>query len=288
MTSTVPPGLRCRPIAESDLADVVALLSRGFPDRTTAYWRRALDRLRTREAPPDYPRFGLMLEAGQACVGVLLQIYVRLAEAGPGALRCNVSSWYVEPAFRGYAPLLVSRALRHKEVTYLNVSPAAGTRPILEAQGYRRYSAGQVAALPALSLCLGAQVRPYRVGEAGFAPQTSALLDAHARMGLHVLVCHRAGRRCEAFAFLPRRIAGVRCAAQLVYCSEAESFVPCAGPLGRWLLRRGLPLVILDAQGPVAGLVGRFFKDRAPKYVRGGPAPRLNDLAYTEAVLFGA
>ncbi len=34
------------------------------------------------------------------------------------APRCNLSSWYVEPAFRAYAPLLVSQALRHKEVTY--------------------------------------------------------------------------------------------------------------------------------------------------------------------------
>jgi hypothetical protein len=46
--------------------------------------------------------------------------------------------------------------------------------------------------------------------------------------------------------------------------------------------------VLLDACGPAPGLVGRFFKDRAPKYFRGARPPRLNDLAYTEAVLFGA
>ena len=288
MTSTPSPLLRCRPIAEADLADVAALLTRGFPDRTLDYWRRALDRLRTREAPADYPRFGLMLEAGSACVGVLLQVYARLAQGdAPGALRCNVSSWYVEPAFRGYAPLLASRALRHKEVTYLNVSPAPHTRPILEAQGYRRYSAGQFAALPAVSWPRGGRVRAYQVGEAGFPPSAAAVLDAHARMGLQVLVGRRGAERA-AFAFLPRTIAGLRCAAQLVYCTEADSFARFAGPLGRRLLRCGLPLVILDARGPVAGLVGRFFKDRAPKYVRGGPAPCLNDLAYTEAVLFGA
>ena len=75
--------------------------------------------------------------------------------------------------------------------------------------------------------------------------------------------------------------------AQLAWCQDTSSFLSFAGPLGRWLLWRGLPLVVLDACGPTRGLVGRFFKDRAPKYFRGAQAPRLNDLAYTEAVMFG-
>ncbi len=283
------PSLRCRPIAEADLADVAALLAQGFPGRTRAYWRRALAVLRTREAPDGYPRYGLMLEAERDCVGVLLQIYAQTVEDGRPSVRCNVSSWYVAPAYRGYASLLTSRALRHKEVIYLNVSPAPHTWPILQAQGYRRYSDGQMAVIPTLSRAgPGAQVRRYRAGEGGFAPDLTALLDVHAAMGLTVLVC-ACGAERAAFAFLPRSIKGLgRWAAQLVWCADTDSFVRFAAPLGRWLLLRGFPLAILDAHGPVPGLVGRFFKDRAPKYVRGGPAPRLNDLAYTEAVLFGA
>ncbi len=274
---------------EADLSAVAALLSEGFPDRSRAYWDGALKVLCTREAPDAYPRFGLMLESGGACVGVLLQIFSRVAEDGRSFVRCNLSSWYVAPAFRGYASLLVARGLRHKEVTYLNVSPAEHTWPILEAQGYTRYSEGQFACLPALSTHgWGARVRPYELGEPGFEPQVQALLDAHARLGLLVLVCRRAGERAV-FAFLPRDVKGVgRRVAQLAYCNDAGAFARFAGPLGRWLAARGLPLVILDAPGPIRGLVGRFFKDRAPKYFRGGQAPRLNDLAYTEAVLFGA
>ena len=70
---------------------------------------------------------------------------------GTGSPRCNLSSWYVDPAFRTYAPMLVSQALRHKEVTYTNVSAAPHTWPIIEAQGFRRYSNGIFVALPALS-----------------------------------------------------------------------------------------------------------------------------------------
>ena len=46
---------------------------------------------------------------------------------------------------------LVSHALRHKEVTYLNVSAAPHTWPIIEAQGFSRYSEGIFVCLPALS-----------------------------------------------------------------------------------------------------------------------------------------
>ena len=88
-------------------------------------------------------------------------------------------------------------------------------------------------------------------------------------MGLLVLVCSQRSERAV-FAFLPREVKGVgRRVAQLAYCADTSSFTRFAGPIGRWLMTQGLPLVILDAQGPVPGLVGRFFKDRAPKYFRG-------------------
>ena len=130
--------------------------------------------------------------------------------------------------------------------------------------------------------------RDYVAGERGFAPETSALLDAHLGFGLIVLVCEAQGG-LQPFAFLPREVKGIgRRVAQLAWCEDSAAFVACAGPLGRALLARGYPVVILDGMGPAPGLVGRFFKDRAPKYYHGARAPRLNDLAYTEAALFGA
>jgi hypothetical protein len=43
---------------------------------------------------------------------------------------------------------------------------------------------------------------------------------------------------------------------------------------------------MLDANGPIAGLIGRY-SDGAPKYVKGPDHLRLGDLAYSERVLFG-
>ena len=63
--------------------------------------------------------------------GYRLQLRV---EDGEAFLRCNVSSWYVEEQFRNYATLLTTMAQKNKHVTYVNISPAANTWPIIEAQ----------------------------------------------------------------------------------------------------------------------------------------------------------
>ena len=38
-----------------------------------------------------------------------------------------------------------------RDVTYINISPAPPTWPVVEAQGFRRFSEGQFFAVPALS-----------------------------------------------------------------------------------------------------------------------------------------
>jgi len=280
--------VRCRQIAGGDLEAVAALLASGFPDRAPAYWRRALAVLKDRTAPDGYPQFGLMLEGERGVVGVLLLIFTQGVD---GAVRCNVSSWYVDPAYRMHAAPLVSSALKYKHVTYLNVSPAPNTWPILEAQGYRRYSEGQFASLPALSLKgLGAKVRLYHPArdDARLPIAEAALLKDHAASGCVALICERRGQIAP-LVFLPRdvRLVGP-VVMQLAYCRDTADFARNAGPVGRFLARRGVAFVLSDGEGPVPGLIGRFFKDRAPKYFRGADRPRLNDLAYTEAVLFGA
>ena len=74
--------------------------------------------------------------------------------------------------------------------------------------------------------------------------------------------------------------------AYLAYCRQVDDFVRFAGPLERFLAWRGFPLVVLDSNGPVKGLVGRYF-DGAPKYFKGPDRPRLGDIAYSERVMFG-
>ena len=92
------------------------------------------------------------------------------------------------------------------------------------------------------------------------------------------------------FVLLPMRIRRgwiAPPAMQLIYCRDVAGFVECAGSIGRALIRHGKFAVILDANGPVAGLAGIFSKARGRKYFKGPHRPRLADLTDTELVLYG-
>ena len=285
--SPPPVKVRCRPIEGADLAKVADLLAQGFPDRTRKYWTTGLEVLRRRASPADCPSFGYLLEAEGAVVGTILLIFSETGAEEARRVRCNVSSWYVDPAFRGHAAMLVSAALKLKHVTYVNISAAAHTRPILEAQGYRQYSQGQFVALPALASARGVRARRFDpTRDRGLAEFD--LIQAHAAVGCLAVVCDTPDGRREPFLFLRRRMAyapfGVL---QLVYCRDTQGFAAAAGAIGRLLLAQGVLAVLCDAPGPLRGLAGLFFKDKAPRYFRGPDQPRLNDLAFTELVVFG-
>jgi hypothetical protein len=283
------PRIRCRQIAAADIDGVVDLLTTGFPKRTRAFWVRALRRLSEHPTPPQLPKYGYLLEREATPVGVLLLISSAIDENGEKKFRCNVSSWYVEPASRTYAAMLVAHALKHKYVTYFNITPDASTLPILEAQGYVRYCSGRFVAVPALSKgSRGCNVRLV-ASETDVDQHLPAseieLLLSHANYGCISLMCV-AGNFAYPFVFLPLRKQGVMPYAYLAYCRSLEDFIRLAGSIGRFLAGRGISLVVVDSNGPVSGLVGWYSGD-APKYFKGPARPRLGDLAYSERVMFG-
>ncbi len=286
MLSPAAPKVRCRQIAEADLEAVADLLREGFPERSRKYWTSGFARMQARTPPDGAPRFGYVLEADGALVGVLLLLFTGEADGRP---MFNVSSWYAQPAFRGFATLLVTMALRRKDATYLNTSPVDHSLPILSAMGFRPLTAGQFLSVPLLARggC-GARVREVAAGadDVGDVPEIE-LLRAHAAQGCVSLVCEMEGEAIP-FVFVRRAIRyaplGVL---QLIWCRRSEDLARCAGPLGRALARRGDLLVISDANGPAPGLVGRYFPGKSPKFFKGPAQPRINDLAFTEAVIFG-
>ena len=143
--------VRCREITESDVDKIADLLTRGFVGRSREYWIQGLRRQAFRPVPEGYPRFGYMLDDDGTPVGVLLLIYTARKDGEETVIRCNLSSWYVDPAYRNYAPLLTKIAQRHKDVTYFNISPAPWTWPIIETQGFRAYCCGIFFSIPALA-----------------------------------------------------------------------------------------------------------------------------------------
>lgn len=281
------PRVRCRRAEDADAAAIAALLTRGFPDRSAAYWTKALAQLRDHPTPADCPKYGYVLEAGDRLVGVILLIFVALRTGETPTLRCNLSSWYVEPAYRGFASLLIAGAIRKKDATYINVSPAEHTRQTIEMQGFTCYARGQFYAVPMLAPPLrNVQIRVITADTPATDPETE-LLATHAKYGCLSVICECEGHTFP-FVFVWRRYArNILTGAQLVYCRDSADVRRFAGPLGWFLLKRGCATVMIDANGPLPGLAGIYFAGKAPKYYRGALAPHPGDLAFTEIVLFG-
>ena len=281
--------LGIREIADADIDLVINLLARGFPN-PRRYWEVGLERLRTRSVPHNMPRYGYLLEADGNPVGVILLISSLRRIGDRQELFSNLSSWYVEPGFRSHATQLFKRALANKQTTYLNVSAATNVRPIIEAFGFRRYSEGQV-------LCLLALARNRRntrayiigvdsIGAADLEEGERRLLEAQADYGCIAFCCTTDGQT-RPFVFVPRIIRGFIPCAQLAYCRKITDLVDAAGTVGRYLLRHGRPFVLIDANGPIPGIPGKYFPGATPKYYKGAVTPVRGDLTETEATIFG-
>jgi hypothetical protein len=284
-------SVRCREIGASDLDETLVVLRRGFPGRPREHFVLALQRLTEHATPIGFPKYGYLLEVDGAVVGVVLAICSQMTIGAETRFRINVSSWYVDPEFRGYAAMLTARLRSYKQATFLDITPAPNTWLMLEALGYRRFANGGFFAVAALGRRrLTAAVRAVSSSATpceGLSESEAALLAAHARFGCISVICEWKGRRYP-FVFARRsvRLKGVPTPyAMLAYCRDFESYIQFAGSLGRFLLWRGLPLVYSDANGQIPELIGKYVA-WGPKFSRGPNPPHLGDLAYTEFVMF--
>lgn len=289
--------IRCRQIEPADIAVVVRLLHTGFPDRTLAYWERGLGRLAARESPPGVPRFGYVLDRDGELVGVLLTIYAVVSGGAGTHLRCNLSSWYVAPEFRTLGTVLDGQAMRDKSVTYLNVSPAPHTLAMHEARGFRRSCRGQMLVVPALGRPRrGASVHALGSTEEVDLPEPMReLVRDHASYGCLCLLCRdETGSQVVILQRLSLKLSRRHLwlprlpALQMVYGPAASELPRWLGAVGRYLLLRGRPLVLLlDVDARLPGVVGRYLDGWRPRYARGPNPVPVGDLSYTEITVFG-
>jgi hypothetical protein len=286
MSSLPLPAVRGRQIADADVRCLAELLEKGFPRRSREYWLRVFDRLAKHRSPAGRPKYGYLIESAGAPVGVVLLISSLIQQGDAFVMRSNLGTWCVDPDFRSFASLLINQATKEKDVTYFNITPGK-QRAIVEAQGFHQYSDGQFVAsiLPLTrgrvpARVVGSDVCPSARFEAF---ERDLLLD-HAKYGCICIWCVTS-ERAYPFVFLPRLVKRAVPCAQLIYCRHIDDLIQFMQPIGWYLGLRGKPLVLIDSNGPIRGLAGKYFSGIAPKYFKGPISPRLGDLAYSEAAI---
>ncbi len=282
--------VRTREILDADRPAVARLLTEGFRRSTVENWFEIFDRLAVHQTPAGLPKYGYLIESEGVPVGAILIISSTVRNDNVSSIRCNLSSWYVSPSYRSFAHLFMSRVLKRNEITFVNVSAAPHTFPIIQAQGFSRYSNGQFFAITLPLVSRGdTQVKVLPAGEISdgrFDAFERELLHTHAQYGC-MSICCTTRDQSYPFVFRLRVLKGILPCAQLIYCRNIEEFVRFSGPIGRFLARRGRPLMMVDANGAIPGLVGIYIDGMLPRYYKGPMPPRLGDLAYTESALFG-
>ena len=289
LADTAPSRVRFRQITDADIGPVAHLLAQGFRRSTPRNGVDIFARLALHRTPQGFAKYGYLMLNDETPVGAIIVVSSLLPSSpGTAAMRCNLSSWYVSPGFRAFAPLFISRILRNKDVTYVNVSPAPHTLPILRVQGFTPYSEGQFLSIASpfgRDRCCkvvgwGAACEDY------VEDREQELLLAHVQFGCACVMCV-SGERVYPFVFRPRMLQGYLPSAQLIYCRHREEYARFARPLGRFWARRRRPIIMVDANAPIPGLAGIYIKGLLPKYYKGPVRPGLGDLAYTETALFG-
>jgi len=290
LPSASPARVRTRQILDSDINAVAELLVQGFRRSTIKDWLEIFRRLAEHHTPAGLPKYGYLMESDGVPVGAILIVSSTVRSGDVSTIRCNLSSWYVSPEYRSYAHLFISRILKRKDLTFVNVSAAPHTVSVIQAQGFSRYSNGQFFMVTSpLAFCGYTQIEVIAVGgkpKVRFEAFEHELLQAHAQYGCISLWCTTPDQAYP-FVFRSRTVKGFVPCAQLIYCRSMEEFVRFSKPIGRFLARRGKPFMMLDSNGPIPGLVGVYVDGMLPKYYKGPAQPRLGDLAYTESALFG-
>jgi hypothetical protein len=280
--------IKFRKIADYDLVEVAVLLSKGL-GYSKSYFLQVLERLKLHPTPIGFPKYGYVLTSDGSIVGAILLIFSTIQTGGASAIRCHVTSWYVEPKYRCYATMFFSSALKHRDVSYMNTSARAAALPIIKVQGFLKYSNGQFVTIPLLNrLSALADDRVEVIGADAiptgrYEPFERELLLTHEKYGNISFWCTLGGLACP-FIFQKRSFKGVLPGVQLVYCRDVEDFVRFVRPIGMALASRGIFFVRIDSNGPISGLAGMYFRGMEPRYYK-GQKPRLGDLTYTQTVM---
>lgn len=277
-----------RQIEPEDIARVAILLNEGFPRPNQSYWSSVLQQLGARDRPPGTEQYGYGLTVDGVVRGIILTIPSTHRHSGESWTMINLSSWYVQPDYRGDSLALYLTACRRNDVTYTNLT--APRRPItaIVRFGFEQWTSGQIA-----GFALDSTSRPdarhtmLKLAEAqseGLGEEDARMLSDHREMGC-LVTCLLTADGPEPLVFLKRRIKGVLPCAQLVLCRDESLLHDYGRTIMAWLWRRGHTFLLADCSGPVRGVRGHYFPGRRVRYLRGAKPGVFTDHTYSELIL---
>lgn len=267
------------------MGDVLSLLGRGFPERDPMFWERGLERHRA-GSQSRHPA-GYLLDSGSGPVGVLLTFASDRGARGGSVV--NLCGWYVEPAHRWRAPMMLRSIVRDTGTVFTDLRASPAVARINAALGFRIWSEGELlgflgqwGAMPSRS---GGEVLALDKAGALLPEDERRLLDHHAGQGcIAAVLC--TPDRAAPLLFRPIRRKGVP-TVQLVYAESRRAVIEQRRALSRFLLARGALVLSVDAHREDR-VPGTIFRRTCTRFWKGPIERDRLDYAHSELTVFGS
>jgi hypothetical protein len=280
-----------KPLLDEDFSAAAELLAEGFPQRGRDGWEQGLQSLRrhARNADVGVPLGLLMMDRGQPVGVALMPASRRYRPDGQPYTLVNLSSWYVKPAQRWRAGLMLRAMVADNTRVYIDLTPTEEVQRMLPLFGFKPVNQGTtVALLPlvALGSSSGARLRALCETDtlpAG-APPRDMLLAHRELQCVSLMLEHPQGQAL--LVYRPRPLRGVP-GARLKYIGSHALMVQHLPLLARHLLSRGMSVLSWDTRETTPPGLALIQRQGGLWYARGENFADCTDFVGTELCILG-
>ncbi len=270
-------------ISEQNLGTALDLLAAGFRARPRSYWEHAADRISAfgGNAALNLP-IGLLMRDGDRATGVAFTIASQRPHGEQSLSYVNFAAWYVEEDQRWRAPLMLRALTRLKCDVITDLTPSKAVQSLLPLFGFKAITTGYALNVTAFHGGDGV-VEALDAGPGVDFPLKEVLL-AHGAFGAIPAVLRASDGATTPLLFKPGRFRGLKIA-HVVYCGSNARLHAGLGAVARFLRRRGITLVKLDAAVGRTPPPGWVRMGRELRFARGQVPEDVTDYIGTELSL---
>ena len=283
-------SVELRPIDQNSLPAALALLARGFPERTEAFWRAGLNKILTMKDVSSARPAGVIITSDAKDIGILLTIPSERPD-DDGTLRkvVNLVAWYVEESHRWMAARMLKKIVADEATVFLDLTPNPAAEIINQRLGFERLTDGfLIYLLPVTAFRPRHAAKVLSLDEAGtrLTAFERTTLRQHQALGCVVGVLRTANRYSPlVFSRMQRRgLPGAR----LILAESKAAVSDNLTAISRFLLRRKMLFLRMDVtrgDSAAGSMASRWNETTYRK--GGGQAGERVDFTYSEFVFWG-
>jgi hypothetical protein len=279
------PIMKLRPIDDCNSVQALAVLARGFPEKSESFWAEGLQKILASPSRHNAEPVGCLMEVGGEDVGIVLTIPGQSPVPGGTQNLFNLAAWYVDEPHRWLAPRMLQKVVA-QDAVFTDLTPSAAAQAINPRLGFEILNEGfQVFPLLWTALRPRQQARVISVDEAKLPNEIRATLDQHARLGCVVAVLQDgADHHPLIFSRMTRRrLPGAR----VILTDSKKLIVDNLAVVSRFLLRNGMVFLMMDANRADTAASGSISRWSTPTYVKGAADRNRIDHTYSELIFLG-